>query len=189
MYSKSQWIAGGNEVQRSSVPLVDYTKLGLRGQPALPLGLVGAPSNCNVIDCVEMWSGVAMLLSPFLKVCVCVCVCMCVCTRVLLILVPNWEDRIILRNYDYLTSTSPSHHRLLPTEPPRGNRKPAPIPVAPQQGCLDRVQSGLLCTWVCGQSNIHLNSYCTLSRLLHSSKPQFSHLLNGDNETCLKGLL
>ena len=80
MYSKSQWIAGGNEVQRSSVPLVDYTKLGLRGQPALPLGLVGAPSNCNVIDCVEMWSGVAMLLSPFLKVCVCVCVCVCVYT-------------------------------------------------------------------------------------------------------------
>lgn len=130
MYSKSQWIAGGKEVRRSSVPLVDYTKLGSRGQPALPLGLVGAPSNCNVVDCVEMWSGVAMLLSPFLKECVCMCVCL------LLILVPNWEDRIILRNYDYLTSTSPSHHRLLPTEPPSGNRKPAPIPVAPPAGLL-----------------------------------------------------
>ena len=50
-------------------------KTGVEGAPALPLGLVGAPSNCTVVDCVEMWSGAAMLLSPFLKACVCVCVC------------------------------------------------------------------------------------------------------------------
>ena len=53
-------------------------KTGVEGAPALPLGLVGAPSNCTVVDCVEMWSGATMLLSPFLKACVCVCVCVCV---------------------------------------------------------------------------------------------------------------
>ena len=79
MFSKSQWIAGGNKVRRSSVLLVDYTKLasrGSRGQPALPLGLVGAPSNCTVVLCRNViWSCNAVItLSESVYVCVCVCV-------------------------------------------------------------------------------------------------------------------
>lgn len=146
-------------------------------------GLFLGPINCSVVGCLVMWSGIRMMLSPFLEESV--CVYLCVCT--IQFSSQLWEDwnRVVLGSHSWESQFPPAAANWKNIVESGGMLRL----LCPQWGAL-RGESMVVCLVL---DFVLRLMYIQISTPLwaaykNPSNPHISHLLNEGDAICPKEL-